>query len=164
ASLIAPTENDLVFRQQLLRGYVHDQGAALMGGVAGHAGLFSTANDVAVIFQMLLNKGTYKGVRYFREETVDLFTAYGSALSRRGLGFDKPDPDAKRAIVTSDRSSGYTFGHQGFTGTSAWADPEHGILFVLLSNRIYPSAENTQITRLSVRTMALDYIYESLGI
>ncbi len=164
ASLIAPTENDLAFRQQLLRGYVHDQGAALLGGVAGHAGLFATANDVAVIFQMLLNKGTYKGVRYFREETVELFTAYGSAISRRGLGFDKPDADPKRAIVTSDRSSGYTFGHQGFTGTCAWADPEHGILFVFLSNRIHPSADNTQITRLSVRTMALDYIYESLGI
>ncbi len=163
-SLIAPTENDLIFRRQLLHGYVHDQGAALLGGVAGHAGLFATANDVAVVFQMLLSKGEYKGIRYFKKETVNLFTGYGSAISRRGLGFDKPEADVKNAVVTSNRSSGYTFGHQGFTGTCAWADPEHGLLFVFLSNRVHPSADNTQITKLSVRTMALDYIYEALGI
>jgi beta-N-acetylhexosaminidase len=163
-TLIAPTENDLGFRRSQLRGYVHDQGAALMGGVAGHAGLFATANDVAVIFQMLLNKGVYKGVRYFRKETVETFTAYNSAISRRALGFDKPDADAKNAVVTGNRCSGYTFGHQGFTGTCVWADPATGVVFVFLSNRIYPSAENTQINKLNVRTVAQDYIYEALGI
>ena len=161
---IAPTEHDLTFRRQQLQGYVHDQGAALLGGVAGHAGLFATAGDVAVIFQMLLNYGTYKGVRYFRKETVTLFTAYGSPLSRRGLGFDKPEADMKNAVVTGNRCSGYTFGHQGFTGTCVWADPATGVVFVFLSNRIYPSAENTRINKLNVRTVAQDYIYESLGI
>ncbi len=164
AALIAPTENDMVFRNQILRGYVHDQAAAMMGGVAGHAGLFATANDVAVLMQMLVNKGLYKGVRYFKEETVEYFTAYHSAISRRGLGFDKPEADAKNAAVTSNRCSGYTFGHLGFTGTCTWADPEHGIIFVLLSNRVHPSADNKKITTLKVRTQAMDYIYEALGI
>lgn len=160
---IAPTENDIFFRHQQIRGYVHDQGAAMMGGVAGHAGIFSTANDVAVIFQMLLNKGTYKGQRYFKKETVEKFTAYNSLISRKGLGFDKPKEDKDDAGPAGNRSSGYAFGHQGFTGTCAWADPATGIVFIFLSNRVHPSAENGGINRLSVRTIAQDYIYEALG-
>lgn len=161
---IAPTEYDVFFRHQLVHGYVHDQGAALLGGVAGHAGVFASANDVAVIFQMLLNYGSYKNKQYFKKETVEKFTAYNSHLSRRGLGFDKPQPDRDDAGPTGNRVSGYAFGHQGFTGTCAWADPVTGVVFVFLSNRVYPSAENNEINKLSVRTVAQDYIYEALGI
>jgi beta-N-acetylhexosaminidase len=161
---IAPTENDLLFRHQLVQGYVHDQCAALFGGVAGHAGLFATAQDVAAIFAMLEMDGVYAGKRYFKKETVERFTAYNSTVSRRGLGFDKPQNERNNAGPCGERCSGYTFGHQGFTGTCAWADPANGIVFVFLSNRVYPSADNHGINRLSVRTVAQDYIYEALGI
>jgi beta-glucosidase-like glycosyl hydrolase/CubicO group peptidase (beta-lactamase class C family) len=161
---IAPTEWDLNFRRQTLRGYVHDPGAAMMGGVAGHAGLFATAGDAAVIFQLLLNKGTYGGTRYFKAATVEQFTAYGSKLNHRGLGFDKPATDADNAGPAGDRTSGLAFGHQGFTGTCVWADPATGIVFVFLSNRVHPSADNTKINKQNVRTVAQDYIYESIGI
>jgi len=161
---IVPTENDNYFRMQTIRGYVHDQGAAMLGGVGGHAGLFANAEDVAAIFQMLLQGGTYNGKRFFKKETVGYFTAYNSRLSRRGLGFDKPEADADDAGPTGDRSSGYTFGHQGFTGTCAWADPETGVVFVFLSNRVNPSAENKKINSQSTRTVVQDYIYESLGL
>ncbi len=161
---IAPTEWDLNFRRQTLRGYVHDPGAAMMGGVAGHAGLFATAGDAAVLFQLLLNKGVYGGVRYFKAATVEQFTAYGSKLNHRGLGFDKPATDADNAGPAGDRTSGLAFGHQGFTGTCVWADPATGIVFVFLSNRVNPSADNTKINKQNVRTIAQDYIYESIGI
>jgi len=161
---IAPTENDMSWRQQLLQGYVHDPGAAMFGGVAGHAGIFATAGDVAAIFQMLLNKGSYNGKSYFRKETVDLFTAYHSTISRRGYGFDKPVPDNNDAVCSSNYCSGYTFGHQGFTGTCVWADPGTGVTFVFLSNRVNPSSDNNKINHLNVRTVAQDYIYQSLGL
>lgn len=161
---IAPTENDLLFRKQHITGYVHDQGAALFGGVGGHAGVFSTAGEVAAIFQMLLNKGTYNGRKYFNKETVNYFTAYNSAISRRALGFDKPTGDKDDAGPAGNRSSGYTFGHQGFTGTCVWADPGTGVVFVFLSNRVNPSADNNAINKLSIRTVAQDYIYEALGL
>ncbi len=160
---IAPTENDQLWRGSLVWGTVHDQGAAMMGGVAGHAGIFSTAGEVAVIFQMLLNGGTYNGKRFLKKETIDRFTAYGSTASRRGLGFDKPDRGTD-AVTTSDRASAKTFGHTGFTGTCAWADPETGIVFVFLSNRVHPSAENSLITKLSVRTEAQDRVYEAFDL
>jgi CubicO group peptidase (beta-lactamase class C family) len=136
----------------------------MFGGVAGHAGVFSTAQDVAAIFQMLLNKGTYKGKRYFKDQTVKYFTSYNSKISRRGLGFDKPANNKDDGGPAGNRTSGYAFGHQGFTGTCAWADPGTGVVFVFLSNRVYPSAENNLINKLSVRTVAQDYIYEALGI
>lgn len=161
---IAPTEYDNIFRGQLVQGYVHDPGAALFGGVAGHAGVFATAQDVAAIFQMLLDGGSYNGKRFFKKETVNLFTAYGSKISRRGLGFDKPNPNSKNAGPTAERASGYTFGHQGFTGTCAWADPASGTVFVFLSNRVYPNAENNLINRLDVRTRVQDYLLEALGV
>lgn len=161
---IAPTENDLLFRHQQLQGYVHDQGAALLGGVAGHAGLFATAEDVAAVFQMLQDNGLYKGKRYFKESTVKKFTAYNASGSRRGLGFDKAGNERNDAGPCGERCSGYTFGHQGFTGTCAWADPANGIVFVFLSNRVCPSADNNGINRLNVRTVAQDYLYEALGV
>lgn len=161
---IAPTEIETSFRPGVIRGHVHDPGAAMLGGIGGHAGLFSTAREVAVIFQMLANKGTYGGKRYFKPETVDKFTAYGSQLSHRGLGFDKALPSEDNGGGAGDRWSALTFGHQGFTGTCAWADPASGVVFVFLSNRVYPSGSNTKINKLSVRTTAQDYIYEALGI
>jgi beta-glucosidase-like glycosyl hydrolase/CubicO group peptidase (beta-lactamase class C family) len=163
-SQIAPTENDNFFRHQLLQGYVDDEGAAMLGGVAGHAGVFATANDVAVVFQMLLQKGSYGGERYFKKETIEKFTAYNTPLSRRGLGFDKPAADKDDAGPAGNRSSASAFGHQGFTGTCAWADPTTGIVFVFLSNRVQPSRENNAINKMSVRTIAQDYIYEALGV
>lgn len=162
--LIAPTENDTAFRHQVLQGYVHDPGAAMFGGVAGHAGIFATAGDVAAIFQMLLNDGKWRGKIYFKPETVHYFTGYGSPISRRGLGFDKPAADAHDAGPVDGRCSGYTFGHQGFTGTCAWADPQNGIVFVFLSNRVYPNADNGLINRLSTRTTVQGALYEALGI
>ena len=161
---IAPTELETTFRTQLLTGYVHDPGAALLGGVGGHAGVFATAHDVGAIFQMLLNKGVYGSKRYFKATTLDLFTAYNSKISHRGLGFDKPLPDEDDGGAASDRCSGMAFGHQGFTGTCVWADPATGIVFVFLSNRVYPSGANTKINKLNVRTTAQDYIYQSFGI
>ena len=162
-SRIAPTEDDITFRHQLLQGYVHDPGAALFGGMAGHAGVFSTAGNVAALFQMLLNGGTYGGRQYFRPETIRQFSAYNSSISRRGLGFDKPREDAHDGGPAGDDVSGYAFGHQGFTGTCAWADPATGIVFVFLSNRVNPDQENPKINRLNVRTKIQDMIYEALG-
>lgn len=161
---VAPTEMDFNFRQEMVHGYVHDPGAAMLGGVAGHAGLFTTAHDAAVIIQMLLNKGTYGGKQYFKPATVELFTAYQSALNHRGLGFDKPATDADDGGPAGARTSGQAFGHQGFTGTCVWADPATGIVFIFQSNRVCPTADNSKINKMNVRTMAQDYIYESLGI
>ena len=161
---IAPTEIETTFRCQTLCGYVHDPGAAMLGGVGGHAGIFASAHDVAAIFQMLLNKGIYGNKRYFKATTVDYFTAYNSKISHRGLGFDKPLPEEDNAGAAGDRCSGLSFGHQGFTGTCVWADPATGIVFVFLSNRVYPSGSNTKINKLNVRTTAQDFIYESLGV
>jgi beta-glucosidase-like glycosyl hydrolase/CubicO group peptidase (beta-lactamase class C family) len=161
---IAPTEIDIGFRNILLQGTVHDPGGAMMGGVAGHAGLFGTAHDVAAVFQMLLNKGSYGGKRYLKPATVDMFTAYGSTISHRALGFDKPKPDEDEAGPAGDRTTGLAFGHQGFTGTCVWADPGTGIVFVFLSNRVYPTSANTKLARMGVRTVAQDYIYEAFNI
>ncbi len=162
-SQIAPTEQEITFRMQRLHGYVHDPGAAMLGGVGGHAGVFASAHDVAAIFQMLMNKGVYGSKRYFKESTVDLFTAYNSKISHRGLGFDKPTPDEDNGGPAGERCSALAFGHQGFTGTCVWADPATGIVFVFLSNRVNPSGSNVKINKLNVRTTAQDYIYESLG-
>ena len=156
---IAPTENEKIFRTQLIQGSVHDPGAAMMGGVAGHAGLFSNAYDLATIMQMLLNGGSINGKQYFKKQTVDLFTAYQSKSSRRGYGFDKPEKDnaTRKEPYPSVLASPLTFGHTGFTGTSAWADPATGMVFIYLSNRVYPDVSNTML-KLNVRTKIMDII------
>ncbi len=159
----APTENDNAFRMQWIQGYVHDPGAAMVGGVAAHAGVFSNAREIAIIMQMLLNGGTYKDVTYFKKETVKFFTAYQSKTSRRGYGFDKPEKTGSNG-PTSELCSKSTFGHQGFTGTCTWADPETGIVFVFLSNRVSPSADNKLIQSLKVRNVVQSYLYEAVGI
>ncbi len=163
---IAPTEHESYFRLQHIQGDVHDPGAAMFGGIAGHAGLFSNVNDLAVIAQMLLNRGKYKGRRYLKEETINLFTAYNSPISRRGIGFDKPEknnaasPDPYPAKYVSP----LTFGHTGFTGTCVWADPEYNLVFIFLSNRVNSTTENiNKLSELNVRRNIHDAVYRSLG-
>lgn len=159
---IVPTQNDKVFRKQLLQGYVHDPAAAMFGGVAGHAGLFSNAYDLAIIFEMLLNKGSYKGHQFFKPETVQLFTSYQSLTSRRGLGFDKQRRKPTDPEVMYNGASTLTFGHTGFTGISVWADPKYNLLFVFLSNRVCPDQENDKIIKLSVRSKMQQAVYEAM--
>lgn len=157
---IVPTENDTYFRKTLLEGYVHDQGAAMVGGVSGHAGLFASANDVAILYQMLLNKGTYGGEQYFKPETVNMFTAKQSAVSRRGLGFDRWDPDTTKKYP-SELASNMTYGHTGYTGTCVWVDPARGLVYVFLSNRVHPSVSD-QLSKLSVRGRIQDVINRAI--
>ena len=159
---IAPTENDLKFRKQLVRGYVHDQGAALMGGVAGHAGLFGNANDVAVIMQMLLNKGYYAGQQVLDSSVIRQYTSSQFSDNRRGLCFDKPEPDEKKDSPVTKECSLKSFGHSGFTGTFAWADPENGLIFVFLSNRVYPSADENKLAKLGIRGKIHRALYEAV--
>ncbi|MBC7426895.1 MAG: serine hydrolase, partial [Bacteroidia bacterium] len=161
-SEVAPTQNDQLFRKQLIQGYVHDPGAAMMGGVAGHAGVFSDAHDLATIMQMLNDGGVYNGTRYFKTATIEEFTKYHSTKSRRGLGFDKPDFSGKTSPASAFCSE-ETFGHTGFTGTCAWADPKYDLVFVFLSNRIYPDEENKNLINGSYRIKIQDIIYQSIG-
>jgi CubicO group peptidase (beta-lactamase class C family) len=159
-SRIVPTEDDLTFRKTLLVGYVHDQGAAMVGGVAGHAGLFSDATDLGALYQMLLNKGTYGGKRFFKASTVELFTAQQSNLSRRGLGFDRWDPDATKKYP-SELASPQTFGHTGYTGTCVWVDPKENLVYILLSNRVNPQVSN-KLSELNIRPRIQDVIYRAI--
>ncbi|MBB3054699.1 serine hydrolase domain-containing protein [Mucilaginibacter gotjawali] len=157
---IPPTENDPVYRHALLDGYVHDPTAALMGGVAGHAGLFASANDVAILYQMMLNRGTYGGVAYIKPETVDLFTKQQSAISRRGLGFDRWDPEVSKHYP-SQYASPQTYGHTGFTGTCVWVDPASHLVYVFLSNRVNPSV-SPKLGSLNTRPRIMDVVYQAI--
>jgi CubicO group peptidase (beta-lactamase class C family) len=162
---IAPTEDEQQFREQLLRGFVHDPGAAMLGGVAGHAGLFSNAHDLAVIYSMLLNGGVWNGKRYLKKETIDYFSAYQSSLSRRGLGFDKPEKDNyKRADPYPCLSaSPLTYGHTGFTGIAVWVDPQYKLVFIFLSNRVNPyGGANHKISTLHIRDNMMEAVYQSM--
>jgi beta-N-acetylhexosaminidase len=160
---IAPTEQEVPFRKQLLRGDVHDPGAAMFGEVSGHAGLFSDAYDLAVIMQMLMNGGTIGGRQYIKKETIDYFTAYHSDISRRGLGFDKPEKDnaTRKEPYPCASASPLTFGHTGFTGTCIWADPAQQIVFIFLSNRVNPQ-ESSKLSSLNVRPNIMEDIYKAL--
>ncbi|MGE0588856.1 MAG: serine hydrolase [Cyclobacteriaceae bacterium] len=160
-SQIAPTEVDLQFRKSKLVGYVHDQGAAMHGGIAGHAGLFSNANDLAKLGQMWLQQGSYGGQQFFKPETVSLFTHKQYETSRRGLGWDKPtvsDWNGPTSLFASPK----TFGHTGFTGTAIWVDPEFDLVFVFLSNRVYPDMFNTKLLTGNIRPRIQDVIYQSI--
>jgi CubicO group peptidase (beta-lactamase class C family) len=157
---IPPTENDQKYRQSLLDGYVHDPTAALMGGIAGHAGLFASANDVAILYQMVLNRGTYGGTQYFKPEVVDLFTSKQSAVSRRGLGFDRWDPIEDRHYP-SKLASPQTYGHTGFTGTCIWVDPKYNLVYIFLSNRVHPDVSN-KLGSLNIRPRIQDVVYEAI--
>jgi CubicO group peptidase (beta-lactamase class C family) len=157
---IIPTENDKEYRMSLLDGYVHDPTSALLGGVAGHAGLFGSANDVAILYQMVLNKGSYGGTQYFKPEVVDLFTSKQSPVSRRGLGFDRWDPIADRHYP-SKLASDQTYGHTGFTGTCIWVDPKYNLVYVFLSNRVNPSVAS-KLLSLNIRPRIQDVVYEAI--
>jgi len=159
---IAPTEEDNYFRMQKVQGNVHDQGAAMLGGVSGHAGIFSTSNDVAKIMQMYLWKGFYGGKRYFNPEILDEFNTcyYCKKNVRRGVGFDKPQLDGPGP--TCGCASMTSFGHSGFTGTLAWADPDEEIVYVFLSNRTYPDAENRKIISNDLRSDIQKVIYDAI--
>lgn len=158
---IVPTENDQIFRKQLIQGYVHDQGAAMMGGVAGHAGIFSNANDIAKMMQMFLNHGSYGGKKYFSKDVIKEFTKYQyrAQSNRRGLGFDKQFGNQGPACPCVSSSS---FGHSGFTGTLAWADPEKDLVYIFLSNRVYPSADNRKLIQHGIREKIHQRIYEAI--
>ncbi len=164
ADMIVPTEEEKHFRRQLIRGDVHDEGASLFGGVAGHAGLFSDAYDLAMLYQMLLNGGEFNGRRYLDSATISYFTAYHSDISRRGLGFDKPEKDnaTRKEPYPAMKVSPATFGHTGFTGTCVWADPKTKIVYIFLSNRVYPTRENPRLSQLNVRPRIQDAIYSAL--
>ncbi len=150
---IVPTEEDDYFRNQLIQGYVHDMGSAMLGGVGGHAGLFSNANDVAKMMQMFMNGGTYGGRQFLTKEVLRLYqTCVNCPNNRRGLGFDKAEMNPNKLGPTCGGLSPKSFGHTGFTGTMTWADPETGILYVFLSNRINPKADNKLIIKLHTRT------------
>lgn len=160
---IAPTENDTYFRKQQLRGYVHDQSAAVFGGVCGNAGLFSTAHDVSVILQMLMNGGEWAGRRYLSEKTVLQFvsTCPMHGCQRRGLGFDTPSFAAPSSLIPATAGN-KTYGHQGFTGTVFWCDPKNDIIYIFLSNRVYPSAEENLLSKSRLRLLVQEVIYQDI--
>lgn len=160
---VAPTEDDKKFRKQLLQGYVHDPGAALMGGVAGHAGLFGNALDLARLMQLFLNKGELNGVRVIDSNVVKDFTScHYCPGNRRGLCFEKPEANAKKESPVNSECSLESFGHSGFTGTFAWADPKNKLVVVFLSNRVYPDAEPNKLARSGIRGKIHKAFYESL--
>jgi CubicO group peptidase (beta-lactamase class C family) len=164
-SEIVPTERDTFFRKELIHGRVHDEGAAMLDGVSGHAGLFGAAEDLAKLFQMYLNGGEYGGRRYLQDSTIRQFTAcaYCDEGVHRGIGFDKPLLTFDPTKSSSARSaSAATFGHSGFTGTQVWADPEHNLLFIFLSNRVYPTRENRLLYELNIRPRIHQAIYDAM--
>jgi beta-glucosidase-like glycosyl hydrolase/CubicO group peptidase (beta-lactamase class C family) len=154
---IAPTEDDRVIRNQILIGHVHDEAAAFMGGVSGNAGLFSNANDLAKLAQLFLNNGEYGGERYFDEATCRLFTATAGS-GRRGLGFDKPDPAKKPPCLPAS-----VYGHTGYTGTSMWMDPDNQLIYILLTNRVYPARANKKMQQMDIRSQIQEIIYRSMS-
>ena len=164
-NLVAPTELDQYWRFQHLHADVHDEGSAMFGGVAGHAGLFSNAEDIGALLQMFLNGGSFKGKRYIKSSTLKLFTAYNSSISRRGIGFDKPQKDN---YTTSDEhpypsryASPLTFGHTGYTGTAIWVDPKYDLVYVFLSNRVNPT-RSTNLYKYNIRGAIEDAVYKAM--
>lgn len=161
---IAPTENDTYFRHRLLRGEVQDQNASALGGVAGHAGLFSTATDINKLYQMMLNGGTYKGKRYLSKEVIDMFNKryYENNGNRRALGYDKPFIHSKSTHIAPEASQS-SYGHTGYTGTMVWIDPDYQLVYIFLSNRVYPDATTNKLAQLNIRTDIQSLIYQSIN-
>ena len=164
---IVPTELDSIFRKAYVKGFVHDENASLFGGVSGNAGLFGTAEDLAKYMQMLLQKGSYNGKQYLKASTVNEFirVQYPENDNRRGLGFDKPlignDTLPLKEAYPAPQVSPSSFGHSGFTGTFVWADPDHEIVFIFLSNRVYPSRSHRNIYDLNIRPKLQQVFYTS---
>lgn len=159
ATEIVPTENDQAFRKQLVSGYVHDPGAAMLGGVGGHAGLFANAGSLAALMQMYLNGGSYGGVTFIQKSVVQEYTKAQNPGNRRGAGFDRP---TNSGGPCNEKASQSSFGHSGFTGTFVWADPKYNINYVFLSNRVYPDADNWKITQTGIRTKIQGIIYDAV--
>lgn len=165
---IIPTELDDFFRNQQIRGFVHDEGAAMLGGISGHAGLFGTANDLAKLYQMYLQKGYYGGERYFSEQVINEFTRiqFPGNNNRRGLGFDKPLIDNDKKSLTEAypaySASKNSYGHSGFTGTFFWIDPDANLVYILLTNRVYPTRDNAGLSALNIRTAIHQSIYDCM--
>ena len=157
---IVPTENDMVFRKQIVQGFVHDPGAAMLGGVGGHAGVFANATDLGAMMQLFMNGGNYANHQYIDAKVVQEYTKAQNPGNRRGAGFDRP------TVGNGGPSSGLvsqkSFGHSGFTGTLAWADPVYKVNYVFLSNRVYPSAENWKIRDMNIRSEVQRIIYEAI--
>ena len=164
-NLVAPTELDQYFRYQHLHADVHDEGSAMFGGDAGHAGLFSNAEDIGALLQMFLDGGSFKGKQYIKPSTLKLFTAYNSSISRRGIAFDKPQKDNYTTTdphpYPSRFASPLTFGHTGYTGTCIWVDPKYDLVYVFLSNRVNP-ARSTDLYRLNIRGAIEDAVYKAM--
>jgi CubicO group peptidase (beta-lactamase class C family) len=162
-SRIVPTEIDSLFRKQLLQGTVHDEGAAMLGGISGHAGLFGTANDVAKLMQLYLQKGAYGGARILDEKVVETYTRCQFCPdNRRALGFDRINSPYIENGNAAKGASPESFGHSGFTGTFTWVDPKHDLVYVFLSNRVYPTRENNKISQMNVRTNVQQVIYDAI--
>lgn len=159
---IVPSEEDKYFREERLRGHVHDMGAAMMGGVSGHAGLFSNGLEVAILMQSFLNGGFYGGKRLVDPIEISLFTTRPQMETRRGIGFDMQELNKARRPNMSEKASYRTYGHLGFTGTAAWADPEHELIYVMLSNRTFPTMENRRFIRDNYRSKVQDIIYRAM--
>ncbi len=160
---IVPTEEDDFFRYSKLHGYVHDEGAAMLGGVSGHAGLFSNSFEVAVILQAMIQGGLYNNHRLFKSESFDVFnTCYFCEYDNRsGVGFDKPQIEGNHGSTFGGVSMN-SFGHYGYTGSMAWADPDEEIIFVFLSNRTFPTRENTLLQKSNIRTRSQEIVYKSI--
>jgi beta-N-acetylhexosaminidase len=164
-NLVAPTEMDNYFRFQHLHADVHDEGSAMFGGVAGHAGLFSSAENIAALLQMFLDGGSFNGKQYLKPETLTLFSAYNSSISRRGIGFDKPEKDnyttTEEHPYPSRYASPLTFGHTGYTGTAIWIDPKYDLVYVFLSNRVNPT-RSTNLYKYNIRGAIEDAVYKAM--
>jgi CubicO group peptidase (beta-lactamase class C family) len=159
---IIPSSVDHFLRKTELRGYVNDESAAFLGGVSGNAGLFSSAEEVARIYQMILNGGELDGQRYLSEETCKLFTTMTSKISRRGLGYDKPDKENPSNSPCAFSAPASVYGHTGFTGTCAWVDPDNQLVYVFLSNRTYPNAWENRLHNLKIRERIQEVLYQSM--
>ena len=157
---IVPTEHDHKFRKQLIHGYVHDPGAAMLGGVGGHAGIFSNAADLAAIMQLFIKNGSYAGNQFFTESIRKRFTKKQYENNRRGIGFDRPRENG--GGTCSKLASQSSFGHSGFTGALAWADPKDEVIFIFLSNRVHPNQENWKIRDMNIRTDMQKIVYQAL--
>lgn len=159
---IIPTEKDNYFRYETVQGYVHDPGAAMLGGVSGHAGVFSTANDLAKLGQLMINEGSYGGDIYFSPKTLHVFNKnrFKRKGNRRGLGLDKPAMHPNEPGPTCESASQLSFGHSGFTGAYMWVDPENNSVFVFLSNRTYPDQNNFKLVKHDIRTKIHQAFYD----
>ncbi len=164
AARIVPTERDTLWRRQTVHGHVHDPAAAMLGGVGGHAGLFSNAADLAMLMHMILNDGHYGGKQFVDRNIIEYFTTahFAANDNRRGLGFDKPSLEPGGNGPAAESASPMSFGHSGFTGTYVWADPMEDLVFVFLSNRTYPDQTNRTLIEKNIRTHMMQEIYQAI--